>query len=185
MKEPSHYCYCASPGSVEDLGTAVASLVSEIRQKQLKEAREQEAREEKARRDQEHRGKRAEQERIRKALYHHYVSWRSRYEAAILCHRTLTTFPHLPVAVCTCMKTSCTISKAHEEGLKACQHDVEKLLHASGNYSLQWLRKERLQWHPDKFARRCEPDFRRELDRKATEMYAIFEVLIDAERDPT
>lgn len=49
-------------------------------------------------------------------------------------------------AVCTekhCMKA---------DSLRCCHHDLERTLHGSGKFSPAWLKKERLLWHPDKFA---------------------------------
>lgn len=111
-----------------------------------------------------------------------FVLWQSSYETDILTKKKLTTFPHLPYAACICKEVSCVARKQEPGSLRACQHDVERLLRASGLYSLAWLRKERLLWHPDRFGQRCDPDFRPELRKKATELYAIFEVLIEAEK---
>lgn len=36
--------------------------------------------------------------------------------------------------------------------LKLCHHELERTLRGSGSYSEAWLKKERLRWHPDKFA---------------------------------
>jgi hypothetical protein len=72
-----------------------------------------------------------------------------------------------------------------DTGLLACEHDVEKFLRSDDQYSVSWLRKERLIWHPDKFGQRCDPDFRRELQKKATEFYAIFQSLIAQELGET
>jgi hypothetical protein len=49
-------------------------------------------------------------------------------------------------------------------------------------YSLVWLRKERLNWHPSRFANRCDVDYRKDLKRKAAEFYAIYELLVDQEK---
>ena len=110
-----------------------------------------------------------------------YMLWQSAWEADLVRKKLLTTFPHLPVRVCICVEVSCTLRKV-DSGLLACHHDVERLLRASGMYNLAWLRKERIPWHPDRFGLRCDPDFRKELKRKATEMYAIFETLIEEEK---
>ena len=112
-----------------------------------------------------------------------YAFWRSAWEADIEQKKPLTTFPHLAVSLCTCNNVECRGRKAEEGSLGACQHDVERLLRASGSYSMEWLRKERLQWHPDRFGRRCHPDFKEALQKKATELYSIFETLIEQERD--
>jgi len=75
---------------------------------------------------------------------------------------------------------SLCVSKA-KSWQTACRHDVERFLRSSTVYSYAWLRRERLFWHPDRFAQRCDPDFRKELTQKATEMYQIYEELIEQE----
>jgi len=75
----------------------------------------------------------------------------------------------------------CQSKKAVEGSVGACFHDLENLLQASGHYRLDWLRQQRLVWHPDRFGLRCDPDFRDELKRKATEMFALFQILIEQE----
>jgi hypothetical protein len=147
------------------------SSAKEMRKKKERKAREKAGREEAAR-----------QERAREAeeLTLQYVLWRTAWEADIQHKKQLTVFPHLPRKVCTCVEVSCVLRKT-DTALLACQHDVERFLRASESYSVAWLRKERLMWHPDKFGQRCDIDFRKELKRKATEMYAIYEVLIAQE----
>jgi hypothetical protein len=65
--------------------------------------------------------------------------------------------------------------------LFSCRHDVEKLLRASGSYSLAWLRSERLAWHTDRLLRKCAPELREMFQERTTEMYSIFEELLTAE----
>lgn len=120
-------------------------------------------------------------ERFAEELTLAYVLWQTAWEADVTRKKLLTTFPHLPTQICVCVEVSCKLRKV-ESGLLACQHDVESLLRASGMYTLAWLRKERIPWHPDRFGLRCDPDFRKELKRKATEMYSIFETLIEEEK---
>jgi len=159
----------------EDLMPPEAAEEWRIRREEEREAREAEE-EAEARREREKEAQAAEE------LALQYVFWRSAWEADIEQKKTLTTFPHLAVSLCICNNVECRGRKAEEGGLGACQHDVERILRASGNYSMEWLRKERLQWHPDRFGRRCHPDFKEALQKKATELYSIFETLIEKER---
>lgn len=124
--------------------------------------------------------RREQQQREAEDLGMQYVIWRSAWEADLQRKKVLTTFPHLPIRLCICREISCMARKL-DTGLLACEHDMEKFLRADEQYSVAWLRKERLVWHPDKFGLRCDPDFRKELMKKATEMYAIFESLIAQE----
>jgi hypothetical protein len=91
----------------------------------------------------------------------------------------LTTFPYLPSTVTTCALTACTIIKSEPDSIRACQHDVQKLLRASGLYSYEWLRQERLRWHPDRFGRLCEEGWRETGKKMAGEMFAVMGALIE------
>jgi hypothetical protein len=158
------------------------------RQRREASRKEQEERESKERGQQtkaraaEEKAKREQDERFAEEVTLAYVLWQTAWEADVTRNKLLTTFPHIPTKVCICVEASCKLRKV-DSGLLACHHDVERLLRASGLYSLAWLRKERIPWHPDRFGLRCDPDFRKELKRKATEMYSIFETLIEEEKD--
>jgi hypothetical protein len=94
----------------------------------------------------------------------------------------LTEFPYLPTALTTCILPLCASQKAHKDSLRACRHDVEKLLRASGLYSYEWLRTERLRWHPDRFGRLCDEEWREEGRRLAEEMWKIIDALMEMEK---
>ena len=64
-------------------------------------------------------------------------------------------FPHIPPALVACRLPSCIPTKSVASGLRACKHDVEALFRGSGLYNCEWLRQERLRWHPDRFGRLC------------------------------
>jgi hypothetical protein len=93
--------------------------------------------------------------------------------------KLLSMFPYLPNTVTTCNLTACTMLKSEPESIHACQHDVEKLLRASGLYSYEWLRQERLRWHPDRFGRLCEEEWRETGKKLAGEMFKLMSVLIE------
>ncbi|KAF2786908.1 hypothetical protein K505DRAFT_317612 [Melanomma pulvis-pyrius CBS 109.77] len=90
----------------------------------------------------------------------------------------LTTFPYLPAPLATCPDTPCVYFKSDPAGLRACKHDVERLLRASGLYSYEWLRQERIRWHPDRFGRLCDEGFRERGCRLAEEMFKIVDGLV-------
>ncbi|KAF2111107.1 hypothetical protein BDV96DRAFT_690527 [Lophiotrema nucula] len=92
--------------------------------------------------------------------------------------KLLATFPYLPATITTCKIQYCIGVKADPAGLKACKHDVERLFRASGMYSVAWLRQERLRWHPDRFGRLCEENFRDVGRKLAEEVFKIIDVLI-------
>jgi hypothetical protein len=156
-----------------DMATRWREAVAEAKRK-ADEARKARTAQEHARTAQEKR-KRAQREAEELRLQ--YTLWRSAWEADITRKKSLTLFPQMPIRYCTCREIAC-MSRKLDTGLLACEHDMEVFLRADEQYSVAWLRRERLLWHPDRFGARCDPDFRKELIRKATEMYAIFESLI-------
>lgn len=91
----------------------------------------------------------------------------------------LTAFPYLPASITTCDLTTCTMLKAQPESIHACQHDVETMMKASGLYSYEWLRQERLRWHPDRFGRLCEEKWRETGKKLAGEMFKLMSALIE------
>jgi hypothetical protein len=93
--------------------------------------------------------------------------------------KLLTTFPYLPNTITTCALTACSILKSEPDSIHACQHDVEKLLRASGLYTYEWLRQERLRWHPDRFGRLCHDDWRETGKKLAGEMFKLMSALIE------
>ena len=93
--------------------------------------------------------------------------------------RLLVAFPYLPPAVTTCTIPSCELLKSDPVSIKACRHDVEALMRASGLYSYEWLRQERLRWHPDRFGRLCDESYREEGKKMAEEMFKIIDALME------
>ena len=83
--------------------------------------------------------------------------------------------PPEPAAVCK--EVSCELRKKENGSIGTCRHEVKSVLQGSGNYIAAYLKKERLRWHPDKFAGKCDDDLRAEIMAKAAQMYAIFEEL--------
>jgi hypothetical protein len=92
--------------------------------------------------------------------------------------KLLTRFPYLPGKVAVCNQKVCVIAKADPSGLRACKHDVERLFRASGSYSYEWLRQERIRWHPDRFGWLCQPEWRDTGRKLAEEMFKIIESLM-------
>ena len=68
-----------------------------------------------------------------------------------------------------------------ESSLQICYHEVDSLLRTSEDYSLGFLKAERTQWHPDRILGRCDPLFKDGLMRQSTEMFQIFQELIEKE----
>jgi hypothetical protein len=92
--------------------------------------------------------------------------------------RLLTSFPYLPPALTICVIPVCMQYKMDTRGLRACKHDVERLLRASGLYNKEWLKAERIRWHPDRFGRLCEVGFRDEGRRLSEEMFKLVDALL-------
>ncbi|KAF2743468.1 hypothetical protein M011DRAFT_471405 [Sporormia fimetaria CBS 119925] len=92
--------------------------------------------------------------------------------------KLLSEFPHLPPEAVICKLSDCIAVKAGSSGIRACKHDVEGLLRASGKYSLEFLKQERIRWHPDRFGRMCSEEWRETGRRLAEEMFKIVDSLI-------
>ncbi|KAF2014349.1 hypothetical protein BU24DRAFT_423328 [Aaosphaeria arxii CBS 175.79] len=92
--------------------------------------------------------------------------------------KRLSEFPYIPPAIATCTLPLCIEAKTDLSGLRACRHDVERLFKASGLYSYEWLRQERIRWHPDRFGRLCEESWRDTGRKLAEEMFKIIDSLI-------
>ncbi|KAK8051085.1 hypothetical protein PG993_002470 [Apiospora rasikravindrae] len=124
-----------------------------------------------------------EQKVWRAKLAESYYVWKTEADGALSPSAPpLARFPQLAAEVCLCEELTCKFEKERDGGLAACEHDLEQVLRASGQYGRDWLRKERLRWHPDQIGRRCDPQLRDLLVKQATAMYAQFEVLIANER---
>lgn len=120
-----------------------------------------------------------QQERWQAKLSKAYYVWKTDTDSCMSpIAPPLTKFPQMPADVCTCEELTCKFEKERDGGLAACEHDLEQVLRASGKYNRDWLRKERLRWHPDQVVRRCSPEVRDLLTKQTTAMYAQFEVLI-------
>lgn len=91
----------------------------------------------------------------------------------------LKQFPYLPEALAICKLDSCVLLKDDPEGLRACKHDIEQLFRASGLYSYEWLRQERIRWHPDRFGRLCEEDWRETGRKLSEEMFKMIDSLMN------
>ncbi|KAF2180164.1 hypothetical protein K469DRAFT_294905 [Zopfia rhizophila CBS 207.26] len=62
----------------------------------------------------------------------------------------MTSFPYLPRRIAVCKRSDCVRIKADEGSLRACTHDVERLLRESGKYDSKFPKLLRSKWHPDK-----------------------------------
>ncbi|OAL03494.1 hypothetical protein IQ06DRAFT_374630 [Phaeosphaeriaceae sp. SRC1lsM3a] len=93
--------------------------------------------------------------------------------------KLLSAFPYIPSTITICALPSCKILKSDTDGIQACHHDIERLLRASGLYSYEWLRQERLRWHPDRFGRLCEEGWREAGKRMAGEIFKMISILME------
>lgn len=112
----------------------------------------------------------------------HFALWYSSLCIDIVAGTKLTTFPDLPIDVCTCQEMACNTRKAQPKALYFCEHDIEKLLRASGKYSYAWLYQERDRWLPETFGQRCDPRYRADLMEKASQLFQILYTLTEKER---
>ncbi|CAI6342192.1 unnamed protein product [Periconia digitata] len=86
-------------------------------------------------------------------------------------------FPDPKKYMDTCRNERCELAKGGELGI--CAHDLKKLLSGSDAFSFEFLKTERLKWHPDSFGRYCHPDHREELKAKSQALFVLFGVLMD------
>lgn len=92
----------------------------------------------------------------------------------------IITFPDVSEYIDVCGRSKCKEAKEGSNGPKTCVHDLERLLKGSGCYSYAFLKEERIKWHPDMFARRCHPNARELLTKKAEAMFVMIGNLMDA-----
>ena len=91
-------------------------------------------------------------------------------------------FPFPPSEVCTCELLRCKERKT-DTRLGACRHDVERLLKGVGReYNANFLWRESLKWHPDKWVRFLANDFV-EGKKVVTELFVIIKELADEKRE--
>jgi hypothetical protein len=177
-----NYCYEVPEGKTEVAEEALCDVLDSLSDDSgLVKARKVSRAEARRRWDQDQVQKRAEESRTARQAQTSYAQWTKQCDEYFACKAPRTTFKHPPQSVCRCREVFCMQRKNIEGAVGACKHDLEALLRGSGEYSLAWLRRERLRWHPDKFGQRCDSIFRPELTKKATQMYALFEELIHDE----
>jgi hypothetical protein len=97
---------------------------------------------------------------------------------ALLIPSQLRVFPSLREYMLDCTNAACEQLKSTSQ-LGICVHDLQTLLEGSGRYCYEWLKEERIVWHPDKFARYCHTDHKEELKTYAQEMFVLYGVLMD------
>lgn len=88
----------------------------------------------------------------------------------------LRVFPNLSNYMNACTRDAC---QDKGEGPGICIHDLYTLLQGSGKYTLEFLKSERNKWHPDRFARYCDPAHRAGLVKKAQALFVLFGVLME------
>lgn len=60
-----------------------------------------------------------------------------------------------------------------------CVHNLAQMLQGSDRYSAEFLKKDRLAWHPDKFAKWCAPEAAKDLKAKAEQVFKLFGILLE------
>ncbi|KAF2998180.1 hypothetical protein E8E13_003779 [Curvularia kusanoi] len=104
----------------------------------------------------------------------------SRFQAFVdtLATQQLRKFPSLREFVHDCEAAACKHMKSTSP-IDICLHELRALLEGSSDYSYQWLKEDRIKWHPDKFARFCHAEHVNELKSCAQELFVLYGVLID------
>jgi methylenetetrahydrofolate dehydrogenase (NADP+)/methenyltetrahydrofolate cyclohydrolase/formyltetrahydrofolate synthetase len=91
-------------------------------------------------------------------------------------------FPSMTDYVEACTVAGCTPAMADGVSLGVCAHNLEGLLRGSGLYSAEWLKKERVMWHPDRFAQFCVPAAAGQLKAKAEQLFVLYGVCLEEEK---
>lgn len=139
-----------------------------------KAVKEEAARKERWRKTQEELAAKARaREKEKEDLKRLAAAWVTRRKIAFKNIASLTKFPDPPASQCKCAEESCKMRKAEPGALKACLHDVERLVRQDPNFSHKWLRKERLVWHPDRWAR-APAAKRDEFTKKAGQLFIMY-----------
>ena len=155
----------------------LAAIAASFATPEIQALYDEDAAKKKSLEEEEERERQRIENRRRSVIRSQYTAWKATCDRLFKGPALIAEFPHLPVEVCNCEDTLCW-SRKTQSGLFACRHDVETLLRGSGQYSWEWLRTERLPWHPDRFGRKCKPEMREMLILRAGEMFTIFEELI-------
>jgi methylenetetrahydrofolate dehydrogenase (NADP+)/methenyltetrahydrofolate cyclohydrolase/formyltetrahydrofolate synthetase len=92
-------------------------------------------------------------------------------------------FPSLANYADSCTRAGCRPVKDDGSLTGLCLHDLETLLRGSGCYAYAWLKEQRNIWHPDRFARFCQPAHAGQLKVKAEQLFVLYGVLMQQE-DP-
>lgn len=95
---------------------------------------------------------------------------------------------HVPKQAIRCEELGCRAWKGAGDGkagrsssANVCVHDLTSFFESEVSYGIEWLKTERLRWHPDRFAARCKPEAREELSRRASHMFKTMSKLYDKE----
>ncbi|KAF2832349.1 FTHFS-domain-containing protein [Ophiobolus disseminans] len=91
-------------------------------------------------------------------------------------------FPAMADYVDVCTRAGCMPVKGDGSSLGICAHDLQALLRGSGCYSVEWLKKERTIWHPDKFGRFCAPELAEQLKLRAQQLFVLAPATVNATR---
>jgi methylenetetrahydrofolate dehydrogenase (NADP+)/methenyltetrahydrofolate cyclohydrolase/formyltetrahydrofolate synthetase len=94
----------------------------------------------------------------------------------------LRVFPSITKYIDKCTLAGCRLIKEGGGLTGTCIHDLQILLRGSGCYSYAWLKEQRNIWHPDRFARFCQPDHAGQLKIKAEQMFVFYSLLMQSEK---
>ncbi|KAF2656281.1 hypothetical protein K491DRAFT_692131 [Lophiostoma macrostomum CBS 122681] len=107
-----------------------------------------------------------------------YRMWKDQVDSCLI-HKNISGFSYPEVVdLCPYEDASCVSLKTN--GIM-CVHELQTFLKGADEYSVRWLKKERVKWHPDVFAKICSEGFRDEGRRLGEEMFKLFGLVIDLE----
>ncbi|KAF2186154.1 hypothetical protein K469DRAFT_573140, partial [Zopfia rhizophila CBS 207.26] len=91
-------------------------------------------------------------------------------------------FPDHSSYMKSCAKNACRPVKADADGVGICIHDLAELLRGAKDFSLGFLKEERIKWHPNQLTRYYQEDHKESLKRKASLLFAMITDLIEVKK---
>ena len=78
-----------------------------------------------------------------------------------------------------CKEVACEAVKKEFGSIGICVHDLEKVYRAAPQYTREFLKGERMKWHPDKVARYCHPAVKESVKHKSQQMFVMLTMLME------
>jgi hypothetical protein len=103
------------------------------------------------------------------------MSWKKECDSVFRDKASMTKFPFPPLP----QYTDSDCPGFLKIPVPACPHNVKQFLKGSGNFSLEFLKRQRRLWHEDRFAS-CRADLRPEFRRLANSLFVVLDPWYEA-----